>query len=67
MPTITAYVENIQANSIGNLATKGRISAGYESANTISSITFDVPIEQAREYYIGQKLRIEILPVKWEE
>ena len=72
---IMAYVESIQAEGtmlpefINNLPTptKARVSAGYQSANIIGSFTFELPVEEAREYYIGQKLHIEILPVKWEE
>lgn len=55
MEAIEAYVECIQG-----LTDKVRISAGYESAKTISSITFDVPFAEAANYWIGQKLVITI-------
>ena len=67
MPTIMAYVGRIDGNRAGHLSETVRISADYEASNIAGSITFDVPVSEAREYYIGQKLRIEILPVKWEE
>ena len=67
MPTIMAYVGRIEGNRAGYHSEMVRISADYEASSIAGSITFDVPIEQAREYYVGQKWHIEILPVKWEE
>jgi len=68
MPTIMAYIESIQAEGtmlpefINNLSTaaKVRISAGYQSANVIGNFSFELSVEEAREYYIGQALNIVI-------
>ena len=60
MPTITAYVDSIQSHGIASLAKMARVSASYQSSNTISSISFDVPTNEARGYYVGQELDIRI-------
>ena len=57
---IKAYISEIRGNRAGNLSEKVSISANYECASIISSITFDVSIDEAKKYHIGQELIIEI-------
>lgn len=57
---IIAYVEAIRGNRAGDRSEKVTVTASYESASILSSITFDVPVEQAGEYYIGQEITITI-------
>jgi len=57
---IDAYIESIYGNRAGDRSEKIRVSASYESANILNSITFDVPIDQANQFFVGQKLRITI-------
>lgn len=61
---IKAYIYEIRGNRAGDRAEKITVSASYESASIMSSITFDVPIEQASEYYIGQEITITISKIK---
>ena len=59
---IEAYVSEIQGNRAGDRSEKARISASYECANVHSSLTFDVPISEARYYWVGQKLALIVEP-----
>jgi len=55
-----AYVEQVTGNRAGHLSEKLRVSASYEIPGLLGSLTFDVPVDQAQEYYIGQELTISI-------
>ena len=57
---IKAYICEIRGNRAGDRSEKVTVTASYESANVVNSITFDMPIEQAREYFVGQKITITI-------
>ena len=57
---IIAYVCEIRGNRAGDRSEKITVTASYESASILSSIAFDVPIEQACEYFIGQEINITI-------
>ncbi len=57
---IDAYVEGIRGNRAGDRSELITVTASYECASILSSITFLVPIADATDYYIGQKLQIEI-------
>ena len=57
---IDAYVSEIRGNRARDLSDKITVSADYESANTCSAITFQVPIDQAPLFYIGQQISIVI-------
>lgn len=61
--TIEAYVSTIEGYRAGHLSEKMRVCAAYESANIMGSLTFDVPIAEARNFYIGQRLTVV---VQWE-
>ncbi len=58
--TIDAFITEVRGNRAGNLADKVTIAADYESANILSSLTFQVPIAQANQFFIGQKITITI-------
>ena len=60
MVEIIAHVQEIHGNRMGDKSEKIRISASYETAGMINSITFDEPIDQASSYHIGQQLTITI-------
>ncbi len=57
---IDAYIESIQANRAGDRSEKIRVTASYEEANILSSLTFEVPIAEAANYYVGQKVNITV-------
>ena len=65
MEPIIAHVEAIQTNRAGDRSEKFRVTATYESSNTASSITFDVPMSEAHRYFVGQRLQITIVPSVW--
>ena len=58
--TINAYVCEIRGNRAGDRSEKVTVCASYESANTLSSITFEVPIENAVNFFVGQKVQVSI-------
>ena len=60
MIKIDAWVQGIEGNRAGDRSEKVRITASYEAASILSSITFNVPIAQAHDYFVGQKIRIAI-------
>ena len=60
MVEIVAYISALQVNRAGDRSEKIRIAADYESASIMGSITFEVPIDQALKYYVGQKISIRI-------
>ena len=39
---------------------KVRVTASYESANVLSTFTFDLPIGQAPDVHVGQKVRMSV-------
>lgn len=55
---IDAMVQCLRVQHHGQNPLTIRVTAGYESANTISSIDFDVPYAEASNVYIGQRLMI---------
>ena len=57
---IDAHVQDIRGDRVGDMSEKVSVCASYESANTLSSITFDVPINNARDFFVGQKIQINI-------
>ena len=59
---ITGIVEEIRGNRARNLSELARITVGYESSNILGSITLDVPFLLARNYYVGQELKIILEP-----
>ena len=63
MEPIIAYVQGIQTNRAGSSSEKFRVTATYEASNILSSITFDVPMSEARGYFVGQQLQITIAPI----
>ena len=62
--TIEAYVSTIEGSRAGRLSEKMKVNAAYESASIMSSITFDAPIAEARNFYVGQKITIV---VQWDD
>lgn len=61
MVQIDAFISAIRANRSGTgTPEKARITADYEAANVLSSVEFDIPHEEARRYWVGQKLTIRI-------
>ena len=58
--SIDAWVCEILANRLGDRSEKARVSATYESAGIVGSITFDVPISEAKDFYVGQLIKIYI-------
>ena len=60
MKIFDAYVSEVRANRAGDRSEKFAVSASYEAANILGSITFEVPIECAKDFYIGQKLTVEV-------
>lgn len=57
---INAYVSSIEGNRTGHLSEKIVVTAHYECSNIFSSISFNVPIKSARNYYVGQEINIRI-------
>jgi len=57
---IVAYVSEVRANRAGDRSEKVTISADYESANILSSLTFQVPIAQAKQFFVGQPITINV-------
>lgn len=55
--TIAAVIVELQRHYDSKL----RITATYEMANTASSIVFDVGIEDAKSYYVGQEIKIAVM------
>ncbi len=55
---IDAYVEMIRGDRAGDRSDKIEITASYEAASILSSLTFQVPILEANRFYIGQKIAI---------
>lgn len=60
MVKIKAYIESINGNRAGDRSEKIRITASYESSNIMSTITYELPIDEAYRYYVGQELEISI-------
>ncbi len=58
---IDAYISDLRSNRMGDRSEKITISADYESAGILSSITFQVPITEAKNFYIGQRIKIMII------
>ena len=61
---ITVYVEELRTKKDRTRTELVGASAEYEPVNYLRSIVFDMPIREAACYHIGQKLLIEITPVK---
>ncbi len=57
---IYGYVDSVRGHSMGDRTEKLRVEASYESANTLSTITFDIGIEESANFYVGKKLMITI-------
>ncbi|MCJ7829364.1 MAG: hypothetical protein MUP81_06460 [Dehalococcoidia bacterium] len=57
---IEAFVCVISSNRAGDRSELAAITATYEAASTASSITFHVPISQAKHFFVGQKLTISV-------
>ena len=57
---IDGYISEIRSNRMGDRSEKVRMSADYESAGIIGNLTFEMPILQAKQFYIGQKINIII-------
>ena len=57
---IVAWVCEIRGNRAGDRSEKVSVSASYESANILSTITFEVSVEDARSFYVGQQIQIQI-------
>lgn len=55
-----AYVCEVQGNRAGDRSDKVRVTASYESADTMGTLTFDVPIANAKLFHVGQTVRIGI-------
>ena len=64
MTTFTAYVCQIQTNRAGDRSEKVRITVTYEVPGSAGSLEFDMPIEEARNYYAGQAVTISISPAR---
>ena len=60
MSTIVAYVSDVRGNRMGDRSEIVTITADYESANIISSLTFQVPIDHANQFFVGQKINITV-------
>lgn len=58
--TINAYVSEVRANRAGDRSEIVTVSADYESANILSSLTFQVPIAQAKQFFVGQPITISV-------
>lgn len=57
--TFVAQIESLTTNRMGDRRSeKCRVTATYEIANVVGSITFDVPITDARRFHVGQRLTI---------
>ena len=56
--TIDAYISEVRGNRAGDRSEKITIGADYESAGIVSSLTFQVPIDQANRFFVGQKISI---------
>ena len=56
----TAYIVEISSPTAGDRATRARVVATYEMGNTLGSLTFEVTIEQAQGFRIGQALMLNI-------
>lgn len=63
LAAIIAHINSLEANCRGDEANMVRVTAGYGSGSTLGTITFDVPIGDAKRLYlyIGQRLEIGIV------
>ena len=57
---IEAYVQSIEGNRAGDRSEKARVLASYLSSSILGSLAFDVPIGEAKDYFVGQKITIII-------
>ncbi len=57
---IKACVGSIESNRAGDRSEKARVRADYESSRIMGSITFDIPIANTSEYFVGQVISITI-------
>ena len=60
MIKIEAFVSAMRSNRAGDRSQTVSISADYEAANILSSITYWTDIKDAQNYFVGQKLIITI-------
>ena len=59
----TIYVTSIEApHSLANNESF-RVLATYEMGGTLGSVSFDVPIAEAKNFYIGKALNLSITEV----
>lgn len=55
---IDAYVSEIRSNGMGDRSEKATVAADYEAASVGNSVTFQIPIAQANQFFVGQKINI---------
>lgn len=55
-----AYVTEIQAYRMGDRSEKFRVSASYQMASILGSISFEVEMDQARKFWVGQRLGLHV-------
>ena len=60
LATINARVSSIRANCVADRADKVQVTADYQCANILGSLTFEIPIDEAKTLYVGQKVSINI-------
>ena len=58
--TIMAHVAQIEGNRMGDRSEMVRVTATYECANILGSLTFDIPTAESRGVYISQVLLITV-------
>ena len=61
---ITAVIHDIRGNRHGDLSDLVQVGMGYKSSGIIGELRVDFPIEQARWFWIGQRVRLIIEPEK---
>jgi hypothetical protein len=57
---ITGWIHDLRASHAVEDPKKVRVTVGYHHLNITNDIELAVPIEDARQFYIGQRLRIVI-------
>lgn len=58
--SFNAFVQTIQGNRAGDRSEKFRVSATYMGGGVAGSISFDVPIAQAQQFFVGQTITVAV-------
>jgi len=53
-------ISSIESYRRSDVSEKVRITADYECANILSTLTFEVPFADASHYFVGQKVAITV-------